>query len=79
MNELIQRFNQSSTFMQFYTLAVIYGVLFFVTVAIIQVLWNFTIPQITQWNKITYWQAFRLTILVGLLTGTGAMLQIHLN
>lgn len=79
MSELIQKFHQASPIMQTYTLVIIYGGLFLATVGVVQVLWNFTIPQITQWNKITYWQALRLTILVAILTGTGAIVRINLS
>lgn len=36
---------------------------------LLQWLWNITIPQVFGLKEITYWQAFRLLIIAGLLFG----------
>lgn len=46
---------------------------FFLVVALFQWLWNITMPDVFDLKKITYWQAFRLMLIVGLLFG-GALL-----
>jgi hypothetical protein len=41
----------------------------FVIAAIFQWLWNITCPEIFRLPTLTYWQAFRLLIIAGLLFG----------
>ncbi len=48
-------------------LAVI-GLLFLVT-ALLQWLWNITMPDVFNLKNITYWQAFRLLLIAGILFG----------
>jgi hypothetical protein len=43
----------------------------FVGTAIFHVLWNWTIPGIFHLPEITFWQAFRLLLLFGILLGAG--------
>lgn len=43
--------------------------LFFAFVALVEYLWNITIPDVIGWNRVTYWQAFRLIILAMIFFG----------
>ncbi|NJM57985.1 MAG: hypothetical protein HC857_11880 [Synechococcales cyanobacterium RU_4_20] len=56
---------------------VIFLIFFFVSVvpAILQWLWNTTIPDIFRLPKITYWQALRLLLIASMLFGQGAALN----
>lgn len=49
-------------------LALIIGIIFLVSL-FFQWLWNITIPQVFGLKEITYWQAFRLLIIAGILFG----------
>ena len=40
---------------------------FFVVAAILQWLWKTTMPEVFRLRSITYWQAFRLMLIAGLL------------
>jgi hypothetical protein len=44
-------------------------VLIFILPAILQWLWNMTIPQVFGLRPILFWQAFRLMIICGILFG----------
>ena len=44
-------------------------IVMFVVPAIFQWLWNMTCPQLFRLPTLTYWQAFRLMIIAGLLFG----------
>ncbi len=44
------------------------AILFLVT-ALLQWLWNLTMPEIFNLKPVTYWQAFRLLIIAGILFG----------
>ncbi|KJS14715.1 MAG: hypothetical protein VR69_16775 [Peptococcaceae bacterium BRH_c4b] len=44
------------------------GLLFLVTF-LFQWLWNITIPQVFNLKEITFWQAFRLLLIAGILFG----------
>ncbi len=48
--------------------------LFFLVVALLQWLWNITIPDVFGLRSITYWQAFRLLIIAAILFGSGGTL-----
>lgn len=43
--------------------------LFFLGVLLLRYLWNITIPDLFNLKPVTYWQAFRLLIIVSLLFG----------
>ena len=43
--------------------------IFVVVVFVFQLLWNTTMPQVFQLRQITFWQAFRLLLLAGILFG----------
>lgn len=49
-------------------------VVIFVVPAVFQWLWNMTCPQVFDLSRITYWQAFRLLIMAGLLFGEAHLL-----
>jgi len=38
--------------------------------ALLRWLWNMTVPQVFGLKEITYWQAFRILIIAGILFGT---------
>lgn len=44
------------------------SILFLVT-ALLQWLWNMTMPQVFNLKEITFWEAFRLIIIAGILFG----------
>jgi len=49
---------------------IILGILlFFLITRLFQWLWNITMPQVFNLKEITFWQAFRLLLLAGLLFG----------
>lgn len=39
----------------------------FLLPAILRWLWNMTMPQVFDWRSITYWQAFRLILIIAIL------------
>ena len=41
----------------------------FLVPAILMWVWNLTMPDVFRLPRITYWQAFRLTVLAGILFG----------
>jgi hypothetical protein len=51
--------------------------LFFLIVALLQWLWNITIPEVFGLKSITYWQAFRLLIIAAILFGGGGMVLFN--
>ncbi len=46
---------------------------FFVVAALLQWLWNITMPDVFNLKTISYWQAFRLLIIAGVLFGAGGI------
>ncbi len=48
----------------------------FLTSAILMWLWNITIPRIFNVREITFWEAFRLIIIAGILFGEGFGINI---
>jgi hypothetical protein len=46
-------------------------------VSLFRWLWNITVPQVFGLKEITFWQAFRLLILAGVLFGAGGL--VHFN
>ena len=42
-------------------------------------LWNITVPQVFGLKTITFWQAFRLMLIAGILFNGGAILKICLS
>jgi hypothetical protein len=49
---------------------VILGIgLLFVVTGLLQWLWNITMPEVFNLKEITFWQAFRLLIIAGILFG----------
>ena len=49
---------------------IIVGLIFVIT-ALLQWLWNITMPDVFNLKKISYWQAFRLLIIATILFGAG--------
>ncbi len=47
--------------------------LFFLIVALLQWLWNITIPELFGLKSVTYWQAFRLLVIAYILFGGGTV------
>ena len=43
--------------------------LLFLAAAILKWLWNITMPQVFNLKEITYWQAFRLLLIAGIIFG----------
>jgi len=56
-------------------MGVIFVFLVFVATALFRWLWNITMPEVFGLKRITYWQAFRLLILAGMLFGGPAVLR----
>ena len=50
------------------TIPLVIGI-FVVMVIVFQLLWNTTMPQVFKLGEITFWQAFRLLLLAGILFG----------
>ncbi|MDO9536259.1 MAG: hypothetical protein Q7J85_13270 [Bacillota bacterium] len=51
--------------------------LFFLIVALLQWLWNITIPEVFGLKSVSYWQAFRLLIIAALLFGGGGTVFLN--
>jgi len=49
----------------------------FVAAALLQWLWNETMPELFALSVVSYWQAFRLLIIAGILIGGPGL--VHLN
>lgn len=65
-------FNTSRFIGGFFLKAVIWWVIIiFISTAILKWLWNITIPSIFGIREITFWEAFRLIIIAGILFGKG--------
>ncbi len=58
------------SFMAPLVLLLIVGI-FFLIVALLQWLWNITIPELFGLKSLTYWQALRLLIIASILFGAG--------
>ncbi len=58
------------SFMAPLVLLLIVGIFFFI-VALLQWLWNITIPELFGLKSLTYWQALRLLIIASILFGGG--------
>ena len=52
--------------------------LIFIMSAILKWLWNITMPQVFNLKEITYWQAFRLLLIAGMLFGGSALFNLSL-
>lgn len=46
-------------------------IIIFISTAILKWLWNITIPSIFGIREITFWEAFRLILIAGILFGKG--------
>lgn len=47
--------------------------------AIFKWLWNITMPQVFNLKMITFWQAFRLLLLAGILFGADSFVKFNMN
>jgi hypothetical protein len=56
---------------------ILVAILFFAIPTFLQWLWNMTIPELFGLKGLTYWQAFRLLLIAGLLFGPGAFLRFN--
>ena len=55
------------------------GIFWIVGTAILQWLWNITVPEVTGWKRIGYWQAFRLSLIASMLTGSASLIKLKFN
>jgi hypothetical protein len=55
--------------MQFYMGMLLWLAVLAVIVALVQLLWNTTLPKIGPFGKVTYFQALRLVLMLWLLAG----------
>lgn len=55
---------------------ILWVIMLFILSAVLQWLWNMTIPEVFGLKTITFWQAFRLLIIAAILFGGG---NINLN
>jgi hypothetical protein len=53
--------------------------LIFFVPSFFQLLWNITVPEIFGLRTITYWQAFRLLLMAGMIFGAGGFLHFNFN
>ena len=57
--------SEPATALPLLILAVVVGIgLFFALIALFRWLWNITMPDVFDVNNVTYWQAFRLLLMV---------------
>ena len=52
-----------------FTVIVLVITLFFLVTELFHWLWNITMPQVFNLKEITFWQAFRLLVIAGILFG----------
>ncbi len=50
-------------------------VLYFLSVWIFQLLWNWTMPQVFRLPPIRYWQAFRILLIAEFIFGPGSWIR----
>lgn len=56
----------------------VFGIaLFLIMVAILQWLWNITMPELFGLKFISYWQSLRLALIAGILFGSGNLLSFN--
>jgi len=60
-----------------FCVAVLIAVGVMIVVAVFQLLWNMTMPQVFELKAITSWQAFRLLLIAGMLFGSGSWVSFH--
>jgi hypothetical protein len=60
-------------------IAALIPLVFGIVIALFRWLWNITMPQVFGLKTITFWQAFRLLLLAGMLFNGGAFLKINLS
>ena len=60
-------------------IAALIPLVFGIVIALFRWLWNITMPQVFGLKTITFWQAFRLLLLAGMLSNGGAFLKINLS
>ncbi|MGH7471307.1 MAG: hypothetical protein ACRENP_25440 [Longimicrobiales bacterium] len=53
--------------------------LFFLVPAILQWLWNITMPELFGLTEVTYWQSFRLLLIAGILIGGPGLINFNLG
>ncbi|HED23997.1 MAG TPA: hypothetical protein ENN91_02630 [Firmicutes bacterium] len=58
-------------------LPILVAVLLFLVSALLQWLWNITMPQVFSLKEINYWQAFRLLLIAGILFGAAGFRLIN--
>lgn len=58
-----------------FTVALVVVVYLFVSAAILEWLWNITVPDIFNVGRIEYWQSFRLLIMASILFGPAIITQ----
>jgi len=52
-------------------------IMFFAVSALLQLLWNMTLPDLFGTKTINYWQAFRLLLIAGILFSPGAFVRFN--
>mgnify|MGYP001060447094 CR=1 FL=1 len=60
-------------FLNVILLAFLFIGLLFALTALLQWLWNITMPEVFNLKTIDYWQAFRLLLIAGILFGAGGI------
>lgn len=53
--------------------------LVFVSTALLQWLWNETMPELFRAPTVTFWQAFRLLLMAGILIGGPGLVNLNLG
>jgi hypothetical protein len=48
----------------------------FVAAALLEWLWNMTLPEVFGLSAVTYWQAFRLILIASILFGSPGMVRV---
>lgn len=61
----------------FVLLPILVAALLFLVSALLQWLWNITMPQVFGLKEINYWQAFRLLLIAGILFGAAGIRLIN--
>lgn len=58
---------------------ILVAIMLFAIPILLQWLWNMTIPELFGLKALTYWQAFRLLLISGLLFGPGTFLRLNMG
>lgn len=63
----------------FIAITVLITTFVFIVPGVFMFLWNITMPDVFGLKAISYWQAFRLLLLAGIIFGAGSLMRFNFN